>query len=436
MPNDNVTFATITPPKGAVAKSASRHTSKGTSTGPGPDSPSNLKDKKKKLPKLDARLEPIRQLIESQPSAIQVTLSETAIALLLATQTLRHKRAGILSLEMNDDLYPKPANLKTKLAVPKELENDEKTLSNIKEWDDFIVATKEVMKKKIIQQSIRTADFLNESRHELFHNQLVTIAEGYTTYEREIEHATDEPLSSQAYGAAAVYCYFSTLPATHQLFMNYLNEEQEDLMKAFKKSYMQTANGQYYFSVEQIHTLASLIGPGDVTIDLLTQNGPPTSPSREETKDDDSEATETHGPPPAPATQRNNVAMGQRSQTQAQNEVEYIPPAGRTLSPGITKVIQKVQTTLSELVPKLFLDLIATTEERTLLLRANAKLEASLKKSQTIDMSKEIQESFAHEPTVAPESMKTLMRGLLKEELTVQRKQTEKQLMKAALQTA
>jgi hypothetical protein len=95
-----------------------------------------------------------------------------------------------------------------------------------------------------------------------------------------------------------------------------------------------------------------------------------------------------------------------------------------------------VQITLAELVPKFFLKLIATTEEQSLLLCVNAKFEVLLKKSKTIDMSsKEVQESFAHEPTVAPESMKTLMQGMRKEELNKVRKWNEKQLMKAALQT-
>jgi hypothetical protein len=44
---------------------------------------------------------------------------------------------------------------------------------------------------------------------------------------------------------------------------------------------------------------------------------------------------------------------------------------------------------------------------------ANAKLEVSLKKSKTINMSEEIQESLANKATVDPESMKTLIRGLL-----------------------
>jgi hypothetical protein len=239
MPNDNITFATVTPPKGAVTQSSSSQCSKGTTTGTGLDQPSILR--KKKPPRIDTRLDPIRQLIESQPTAIQVTLSETAIALLLATETLCHKRAGILSLRLNDALYPKAANLKAKLATPKELANDEKTLTNIQEWDDFILATKKEMKRKIINQSTQTADFLTETHLEIT-NQLVNIANGYTTYLRELEQVSSEPLSNQVYGAAAVYCYFSTLPATHKLFTSYLFEEQDNLMRSFKKTYMRTAN--------------------------------------------------------------------------------------------------------------------------------------------------------------------------------------------------
>jgi hypothetical protein len=53
----------------------------------------------------------------------------------------------------------------------------------------------------------------------------------------------------------------------------------------------------------------------------------------------------------------------------------------------------------------------------TLLKRANAKLKCTLKKRKTTDVSKVIQDSMAKEPTVATESMETLMRGILQEEL-------------------
>jgi hypothetical protein len=91
----------------------------------------------------------------------------------------------------------------------------------------------------------------------------------------------------------------------------------------------------------------------------------------------------------------------------------------RTKFPG---VIEKVQWTLPLLIPKLFVDLIASTVEQSLLQHANAIFEVSFKKSKTINMSKEIQESLANKATVAPESMKTLIQGLLQTELSKEQK--------------
>jgi hypothetical protein len=195
-------------------------------------------------------------------------------------------------------------------------------------------------------------------------------------------------------------------------------------MKSFKKTFIRTANGNYIFLTTQITTLASQTGPGNITIDLISQlEDPPVSPTRlEETKDDDLETI----------IDGINPAMGQKTQTQPPN-VKYIPPAGQQLSNGITQVIKKVQWTLAALVPKLFVGLLASTKKQTLFQQANAKLKASLKKSKTIDMSKEIQESLAREPTVAPKSIKTLMWDLLQKELGAERKRTEKQLLKSAL---
>jgi hypothetical protein len=54
-------------------------------------------------------------------------LNETALILLLATQTLQQKQADIFSLERSIDLYPKASNLKAKLDYPKELSNNKET---------------------------------------------------------------------------------------------------------------------------------------------------------------------------------------------------------------------------------------------------------------------------------------------------------------------
>ena len=81
----NNTVATITPPNRGGSATASSRNSNGSNPVPGSDSkpPAKLK--------LDARLESIREVIESQPTVIQTTISDTAVAMLLATKILRDK---------------------------------------------------------------------------------------------------------------------------------------------------------------------------------------------------------------------------------------------------------------------------------------------------------------------------------------------------------
>jgi hypothetical protein len=87
MPNDNVTYVTITQPKRKVTKSVWSHHSKDASPGLEPDMSSILRNNKK--PPNDAWHEPIWAMSEPQPSDIQVTLNETTLILLLAPQTLQ-----------------------------------------------------------------------------------------------------------------------------------------------------------------------------------------------------------------------------------------------------------------------------------------------------------------------------------------------------------
>jgi hypothetical protein len=175
-------------------------------------------------------------MTELQPSTIQINLSKTAIALLLAT--LCHKRAGILSIEMNEDLHPKSCSIKAKLDTPKEVANNEETLAYVKEWNEFMEATRKEMKKCVIAQSTHTVNFLHESCLELFSNHLVNITKGYITYHRELKTSNNKPLSNHAYSAVVVYCYFSTLSATNKLFGHYLHKDQDVHMESFKKAHM------------------------------------------------------------------------------------------------------------------------------------------------------------------------------------------------------
>ncbi len=123
----NSTHATITPHTGNAHPSEKRNNSKNAASGKGPE----LKTAKKTL-KLDAHLEPIRAVIESQPRALQVTLSDTAIAMLLITQKLRDKRAGIVHLTTTKDLYPPSPTFKSNWIIRKNLKMTSKPSKTLK----------------------------------------------------------------------------------------------------------------------------------------------------------------------------------------------------------------------------------------------------------------------------------------------------------------
>jgi hypothetical protein len=61
--------------------------------------------------KLDSRLKSIREVINSRSTAIQTTLSDTTVTMLLTMKTLHDKRAGFVNLTMNETLIPKFCNI-------------------------------------------------------------------------------------------------------------------------------------------------------------------------------------------------------------------------------------------------------------------------------------------------------------------------------------
>jgi anaerobic C4-dicarboxylate transporter len=138
--------------------SATQHSANKPTTGKGPDP----KAAKKHHLKLDAHLKPIRDVIESQPKVIQVTLSDTVITMLPDMWKLREKQAGLINLAMNTGLFPCSAKLLVILDYPKELKDDEQTLENVQEWNDFIKKTKNELKNKIVKEEERTADYYQE----------------------------------------------------------------------------------------------------------------------------------------------------------------------------------------------------------------------------------------------------------------------------------
>jgi hypothetical protein len=329
---------------------------------------------------LDARLESIREVIESQPTAIQTTLSDTAVAMLLATKTLRDKRAGFVNLTMNEALIPKSCNIQAKLAFPHEMRDDIKTLENVQKWDDLIKRTREELKKKIIEEGERTIAFLEEKRQELFNERLLIISEGYVTWFRELEGSDiTAPVSNNAYGAACLYCEFNTLDSRNALF-TYLCADQDDLLKTFKKQYLTTATGLPLFSNLQLATLTHLLPTQDITLSPQ-RNNDPNQPVTQETEPGANAAAAAPTPHPIP------------------RELEH--------------VMWQVKDRLHDLIKALFLDLVLTVESSQRELRANAKLEAALKKKKTLDLAKILEEDQALQDVVAPENMKDLVNSIV-----------------------
>jgi hypothetical protein len=135
-------------------------------------------------------------LIESQLPAIKSLISNTAIGLLLATQKLSSKQAGILAQRMNEDSFPRPVNIKAKLESPPALKDDPKTIENLHQWNDYLDEVKKKLKVKVLAQSVRTCEFLHKERFGLFMEKIVAIAESYGAYHRQLEDMV--PLASTA----------------------------------------------------------------------------------------------------------------------------------------------------------------------------------------------------------------------------------------------
>jgi hypothetical protein len=96
----------------------------------------------------------------------------------------------------------------------------------------------------------------------------------------------------------------------------------------------------------------------------------------------------------------------------------------------------QVKDRLHDLIKALFLDLVLTVESSQRELRANAKLEAALKKKKTLDLAKILEEDQALQDVVAPENMKDLVNSIVDKRIEHQGRQKQKDLLKSALREA
>jgi hypothetical protein len=99
-------------------------------------------------------------------------------------------------------------------------------------------------------------------------------------------------------------------------------------------------------------------------------------------------------------------------------------------------VMCKVKNKLRDLINPLFMDLVLNVEMSQREFKANAKLEASLKKKKTLDLAQVLEEDQAAQNVVAPENMKDLVNSLVDKRIDHQGRQKTKALLKTALTAA
>jgi hypothetical protein len=100
---------------------------------------------------------------------------------------------------------------------------------------------------------------------------------------------------------------------------------------------------------------------------------------------------------------------------------------------SLGNVIWKVKETLYDLIPSLFINLCCAVETSQAVSKANAQLEAALKKKQTLDMASILKADLESQKTVAPdESMQELVNLLLGLRMSHQNKKSKKAVLQAA----
>ena len=147
------------------------------------------------------------------------------------------------------------------------------------------------------------------------------------------------------------------------------------------------------------------------------------------------------------APERQPKSPGRRTTvTRAQQTPETEPPNRNGSEPSEAQVlaltgnarpvIQRICDILENLVPPLFLQISDSTKEDQLVQKANAKLEAALKKKATLDMGQALDDSLAKEPTVAHENMEGLVQSIVQRQLKNEDKRKKNEIVKEALKEA
>ncbi len=147
-------------------------------------------------------------------------------------------------------------------------------------------------------------------------------------------------------------------------------------------------------------------------------------------------------PDPQPHNPYRRVAVPLAQETPAETEAQNgngTEPSNAqalALTGNARPVVSRIINILFDLVLPLFLQISDSTKEDQLVQKANAKLEAAIKKKATLDMGQALDDSLAKEPTVAHENMEGLVQSIVQRQLKNEEKRKQNEIVKEALKEA
>jgi hypothetical protein len=251
-------------------------------------------------------------------------------------------------------------------------------------------------------------------------------------------------------GAAGVYCYYSRLPAGHEVFQ-YLGEDKSTSLAEVKAKYLVTADGSSAFHASQLLALSNVpVTPGQVpatpqrlpptvAVPMRPPGDSPTANVQSQNLLKPEEEEKEPDPQPCNPYRRTTVPLAQptpETEPQDRNGTDPSEAQVLALTGNARQVVHRICTILEDLVPPLFLKISDSTKEDQLVQKANAKLEAALKKKATLDMGQVLDDSIAKEPTVAHENMEGLVQSIVQRQLKNEEKRKKNEIIKEALEEA
>jgi hypothetical protein len=376
----------------------------------------------------DKRLASVREMLESQPESIRQSIADSAVKLLDATLAIESKRRGVLNLETADDLFPKNINFKPEFAPHYGVlldGKDEKTMQNLKEFEDTTLEMKKRLKKIIIKQRHREIDHAIDLRMELFVRQIAEMADLLSTYHCARTQVKLAPhLTDATVGAAACYCYYSDQPGSQELF-TYLAKTQKEVLTELMLKRMTDEKG------------APVLRPSQFYPETEQRIGnDPSRPLTQNPYDDSSPIFEPEAWKTSPTEARQEEEKEDETRNRSNDRGADEAESPEKLSDVEINIIQQVKIDLWFIVKAISFELTETVGTVSLEKLANRKVRAKMRTKDALDLADNVGKALQNETPVSSENMVSLIDSRIDVKHAAKEKALKKELAKTTRKNA